>query len=323
MFIAVAISWTSAEERALSEGFPLDLNKCVLKCLLPTMTNTNRTKFFSRTLTLEASEERRQESIFSYLDWGIFSKASNTFQNAYLSMTFDSANYNLLSGQSRKIKDYSEALKQRVQFLYKQSWIGQYFDYTIQSYNDYDEGNDGDNDSVYNPNIVMFTLKNKILLKDVRFSIYMHIPEKTKKFFLPKQDWESLLGDWNKQNFIPVEILSLQKNGFITTPYPYAQSQIYKPPFFILLKSPPINQTNFLGFVNFTKSNTDACVLSLLNYDPDNDMFQSKFSLVISFVNTKMLLTNVLEFILVDSRKNVIEIEDNSQLFVCIEIVKN
>lgn len=204
-----------------------------------------------------------------------------------------------------------------MQTLYFQSWIGQYFNYKVQAD---DDNNQNDKDE----NIVVFKKLNGELITNNRFSIFMHIPENTQKYFLPDSEWKTKYKELSTMEFIPVDILSFEKNGFPTKPYPYSQSQIYVPPFFILFKSDHAIQPNYLEFNNFFHPNTDACILTMLNYNSENDMFNKIFSLGINlpYLNS-LALNNVLEFILVDSHKKRVDVANRSQLYISLKIVKN
>lgn len=160
------------------------------------------------------------------------------------------------------------------------------------------------------------------MVESKRFTIWAGIPEKTKQYFLPMSDWTTTYRDVHALPFIPVDFLSLVRNGFSTKPFPYSNSQIYVPPFFIIFKSNHSLTPNFLEFRHFYNPNLDRSVLAMLTYNADNDAFVSKFSLGVKlpYSNT-MTLSNVLEFIIVDSKYNLIEIEDMSQLYIALELI--
>jgi hypothetical protein len=201
-----------------------------------------------------------------------------------------------------------------VKRIYIQSWIGQYFNYAV----------DDDNTTEQTVDIIVFKNADGETLVSNRFTIYMHIPENTKKYFLPDYEWTTTFRYLNSLYFIPVDALSLIQNGFLTKPYPYSESQIYSAPFFILLKSYKGLQSNYLGFNENFKPNTDSCILAMLNYNVDSDTFYPKFSLGIWLSYSKSVLCdNILEFVLVDSNKKKVQIEDKSQLFVSLKIISS
>jgi len=182
------------------------------------------------------------------------------------------------------------------------------------------EKKNGDDDE----NLVLFkTSTTNQHLTDKRIKVHVHIPEKTKKYFLPDSEWKTTLKEIDEMLFFPVEKLSYESNAFYTKPYPYTESQLYQAPFFIIFKAGKLGHPNFLQFVDFLKPNSESCILSMLNYHTDDDVLYSKFSLGIQLKASDVLtLNNVLEFILVDSNKIPVNIENKSQLFISIKIME-
>jgi len=169
----------------------------------------------------------------------------------------------------------------------------------------------------------MYKKENNQPIQDFRFTIYQHIPDVTKKYFFPEAEWKTSLSAYNIMPYIPVRVLSLQENALYTKPYPYTESPMYQSPFFILFKSDKMCLPNYLGFVDFLKSNAKTCILSMLNYNTDSDMFYPKFSVGINLPeSSSLVLSSVLEFVLVDSHQKIVAIEDKSQLFISIKVCK-
>lgn len=172
--------------------------------------------------------------------------------------------------------------------------------------------------------LVLFKKNQNQIITDNRFSIFVHIPDGTKKYFLPDLEWKTTLHELNSQSFIPTEKLSQHQNAFYAKPYPYTESQMYQAPFFIILKSDKLGQPNFLKFVDFLKSNLESCILAMLHYHTDDDTFYPKFSLGVYLrASDALMLSNVLELIIVDSNNKIVNVEDNSQLFISIKLTKN
>jgi len=204
-----------------------------------------------------------------------------------------------------------------VRDIYSESWVNQYFNYDL-SLEGTIEGRDEDE------HLILFKTSTNQLLTDKRFSVFVHIPEKSKKYFLPEVEWKTSVSLRDLQNnvFIPVEKLSFRPNAFSTKPYPYTESQSYQSPFFIIFKSGNLGQCNFLKFVDFFKPNSESCILSMLHYDTDEGTFYPKCSLGVTLqASNTLLLSNVLEFIIVDSKKNIVDVEDNSQLYISIKLL--
>jgi len=212
-------------------------------------------------------------------------------------------------------------LKKRVENLYNQSWIKSYFNYSVAS----DTSNN--EEPGFGQNLIMYKLLNDKgnlrTIKDNRFTIYIHIPDKSKKYFLPEVEWKSGYDNLHQLERIAIEELSLIRNAFNTQPYPYSSSPSYVEPFFLTFRSDKSVQSNYFSFNSFYKNNTDLCILAMLQFNPDHDSFETKFStgIVLPYTSSK-ILNNILEFVLVDSKKQLIEIENQSQLFISITLTR-
>lgn len=206
-------------------------------------------------------------------------------------------------------EDYSEALEDRFQQIYKKSWIGQYFDYEVR---------------VNDDGIVYYF--NNATQEDVntyRFMIFISIPKNTRKYFFPDSYWDNFFQD-RVIPYILVDNLSDIKHGCITNGYPYSQTQFYTPPFFIIFKTQQSIKPNYLKFNNFLKQNSEHCVLAMLVYDSNKDQFVPQFSpgLTLPYSNT-LNLNNILEFQIIDSNSKPLAVSDFSQLFVSIKAIEN
>jgi len=75
--------------------------------------------------------------------------------------------------------------------------------------------------------------------------------------------------------------------------------------------------TNFLSFTDYIKPNTEATILSLLQYDEDRNRFLSEYNPeLILLYNTDLCLSEVLEFSMYDCKNQLIQVSDKSQLFI-------
>jgi hypothetical protein len=106
-----------------------------------------------------------------------------------------------------------------------------------------------------------------------------------------------------------------------TTGYLYSSSPYYKAPFFIILKTPHNLKSNFLSFEEFYLPNMEESVLCMLQFNDDIDRFTAVFSpnLILHLNNTELFHT-MLEFWIVDSSKNKVQVADLSQLYLSINI---
>jgi len=61
----------------------------------------------------------------------------------------------------------------------------------------------------------------------------------------------------------------------------------------------------------------------MLHYNPDSDTFYPRFSIGLFLSQSKnVLVSDTLEFILVDANKKLVEVENLSQLFISLKILK-
>lgn len=186
-----------------------------------------------------------------------------------------------------------------------------------------------------------------------RFSILMKMSKTTMKFFQPLSEWKSFLKENNDNNddhivdydndndkinneyendntnsndiynekFIPVHVLSNFKNSFLAQSFPYTESFSYHPPFFIIVKAQLPIASNYLDFESFLKPNTESSVLAMLNYNELEDSFEMKYSMDIFIpFTTSLQLSKVLEFVIVDTHGKIVNVENESQLFICLQM---
>ena len=190
--------------------------------------------------------------------------------------------------------------------MYENSFIGKYYNYEIRS----DHGVVGFYD----------TTTKEFVGDEDRFKILLNIPDESKLYFQPISWWQS------KYLTMPVWIntksLSFKSHGFQTNNAPGTKSLFYKPPFYLVFKTSSGTHPNLLIFNNVLKSNSEDCILALLNYDDDRNLFYAEYSPGITLPYSNYLsLNNILEFSLFDSKKNLVTVSDLSQLFILLIIL--
>ena len=156
-----------------------------------------------------------------------------------------------------------------------------------------------------------------------RFEILLKIPNNTKLYFQSSKWWDEkkVNNDLNWPEWIFSRTLSNVTHGFQTNNLPGTKQLLFESPFFITFKSNEPS-SNFLSFVDFQKPNTEDTILCMLIYDDEHDIFYPQFQpdLVLPYQNA-LSLDNVLEFKLIDSKKQMIKVNDKSQLFIVLSIL--
>jgi hypothetical protein len=234
--------------------------------------------------------------------FAMYNLSNTTFQTTPISMTLDSVEYNRFSkSQSDENIEYCEALESRIKSIYTSSWIYKYFSCRVIS----DDG------------VVMFIQsQKKDIFSSIRFKIYVYISESTKQFFFPLNEWQSICE--TSDCYVLTDLISNIQHGFRTMCFPSTKSVYYKPPYFIIFKSPSIPK-NYLTFKDFLKPNFDDTILAMIQYDEEKEKFVPYFTPTITLPFLKTLtLSKTLEFIIVDSNKKQVVINDFSQLFISI-----
>jgi hypothetical protein len=200
--------------------------------------------------------------------------------------------------------EFAKALENRIQFIYKESWIYKYYNYDIKCEN----------------GVVYFYEKlKKIIVDSYRFYIYVYIPKQCRSYFYPASEWNTLFS--SQSNYIETSLLSRVPHGFRTMSFPSTKSLFYSPPFFFMFnrKSQTSIDTNYMSFNSFYKPNLEDSILAMCTYNEDLDMFETHFTPNISIPSNSLILDNF-EFILQDSNRKQIKISDNSQLYITITV---
>lgn len=242
-----------------------------------------------------------------YADFGILNLESNGFQTTTLPMNFDSVDYNWFAGgQSVINEEYTNALESRVEQMYRDSWICQYFDYEPKC-------EDG---------IVFFYNKIKKQKVDTfRFNVNEYIPANSRPYFLPKSEW-AISSNEDGVVFCRTKLLSNEIHGFKVTPCYSTKSLFYTAPFFLVFRTSPSVKSNYLMFTNFLKPNSETTILAMLLYNETDDVFVPQFlpDIILPYLKN-LSLNNVLEFKLYDADLNQVQIADSSQLFVTLALM--
>lgn len=290
----VGIGWTDESRMFLASTTNLNLELCKIY--------------------LEFTVESDLQSLFPYFNtitdtyfatFGILNLINTNFQTRTISMTFDTVEFNRHSkSQSENNVEYAEALESRVFSIYSSSWINQYFNFKVSS----DNG------------IIFFSepsrKKEKEIADSFRFKIYLLIPEITKQYFSPLSEWRNICE--TSDCFVLTDLLSNIQHGFRTTSFPSTKSMYYDSPYFIVFRSSSMPK-NYLIFKDFLKPNFKDNILAMLKYDEEKDNFVPYFTptIILPFLKT-LTLNKTLEFIIIDSNKSQIQLNDFSQLFISI-----
>jgi len=186
--------------------------------------------------------------------------------------------------------------------LFRKSWVSKYFNVDVMA-------EDG----------VVFFYDNakKVRFECPRFVVALQIPDITKQFFKPNSFWDGL------NTWIRSDSLSEVEHGVPSNNARGTKTEIYTPPFFLYFKMPRVN-TNYLSFTDYVKPNTEASVLAMLQYDEDRNRFYSEYNPeLILLYNTDLCLSEVLEFTLCDSKNQIVQVSDNSQLFIELTLLSD
>jgi hypothetical protein len=110
-------------------------------------------------------------------------------------------------------------------------------------------------------------------------------------------------------------------HGFETNNAPGTKTLLFEPPFFFVFKTSNID-SNFLSFIDFQKSNSESTILAMINFDDERNVFHPEYSPELFLPYTDGLsLNTVLEFTLHDSKNNLVQVADKSQLFIVLTLL--
>ena len=306
------IGWQREKVRNFIQSPSFDINSCKKKLLITI--NVEELASFPRIVRItndideDDDDEEDEPEYHYYADFAVLSLPSGGFQTSTLTMDFDSVDYNWFAGgQSVTNEEYANALESRVEKIYRESWICQYFDFKPKCEED----------------IVFFYDKSKRLTVDTnRFQVYEYIPANSRPYFLPKSDWDTASDDEGNV-FCKTNFLSNVLHGFKAIPCYSTKSLFYTAPFFLVFRTSPSVNANYFIFNNFLKPNTETTILAMLMYNETDDVFVPQFLPEITLTYLKNLsLNNVLEFKLFDTNFQQVKIADSSQLFVNLALIE-
>jgi hypothetical protein len=294
-FALVGIGWSEESREFLASTTNLNLELCKIY--------------------LEFTVEGDLQDLYPYFNtktnsyfatFGIYNLSNTTFQTRNISMKFDTVDYNRHSkAQSENNLEYAEALESRVLSIYTSSWINQYFNYKVST----------DDDGV-----IFFSEPSKKKEKEIadsfRFKIYLFIPENTRQYFYPLSEWRTICK--TTDCVVRTDVISNIHHGFRTTSFPSTKSVYYNSPYFIIFRSSSMSK-NYLVFKDFLKPNFNDNILAMIQYDEEKDNFVPYFTptIILPFLKT-LTLNKTLEFIIIDSNKSQVQLDDLSQLFISI-----
>jgi hypothetical protein len=301
------ISWSLERIINFNQMKSFDLNDCKINMTITIDVQGNDS--FPRSVIIEDDDDDDDNNPLYdyYADFAVLNLGSNGFQTTTIPMKFDSVDYNwFAASQSTVNEEYANALESRVEKLYRESWICQYFDYEPKC----DDG------------IVFFYSKTKKQrTSSYRFFVNEYIPANSRPYFLPKSDW-NIVSDENQGAFCRTDFLSNVTHGFKVTPCYSTKSLYYTAPFYLAFRTSPSVNSNYLMFNNFLKPNLETTILAMLLYNESDDIFIPQFlpEIVLPYLKN-LSLNNVLEFKLYDSNSKLVQIDDSSQLFVTLSLM--
>ena len=173
--------------------------------------------------------------------------------------------------------------------------------------------------------VVFYSLSSKKYVENTaRFCVNVwFVDEQSQKYFFPSTIWQRIGPSIYQDHLVfHVESLSNTPHGMITKSYAYTKSPFYKAPFFLTFKTNHSIESNFLTFNNFLIPNSYGRILGMLTFDDDSDKFYPEFKsdIYLPYQNSYSL-NNVLEFLIYDADKKLVQFKDLSQLYICIEVL--
>ena len=165
--------------------------------------------------------------------------------------------------------------------------------------------------------VVFWDTVAKTQAESDRYDVFVNIPELSKPYFYSSADNP----ERPDEMYIDTTLLSTLPKGFKTKSYPATKSLFYTPPYFIKLKNPNVTTSNYLLYKSFLKPNFEDCILAMVSYHEDINGFVAEYApdIVIELKQLKHLNKN-LEFVFIDSNKEQLAVEDDSQLFFSLTI---
>jgi hypothetical protein len=159
------------------------------------------------------------------------------------------------------------------------------------------------------------SVKNRFVSE--RFKVYLDMPEITKLYFKPSTFWtDNIKSDW----FLS-QRLSTILHGIPSNSSPGTKTAIYDPPYLLFLKIHGVS-SNYLSFTDYKKPNSESTILSLLHYDEERNKLVDEYTpeMILPYQGD-LCLNEVLEFTLYDSKKQLVRVSDQSQLFILLTLL--
>ena len=237
----------------------------------------------------------------------LLTTSNNVYQRFTCPMDFSHVSYSwCVVGDNQQNDEFADALEGVVTDIYKKSWVAHYFNFEVKS----------------ESGIVFFynTSRNRVADTD-RFIVKLRINDKAKLYFNTSYWWTNFAGGDVWPKWIRARVLSNVTHGFQTANAPGSKSLLFYPPYFVVFKASGVSP-NFLSFTDFQKPNAEESVLSMIVYDEEHNILIPQFSpeLLLPY-NDTTVLSNVLEFKLLDSKKNIVQVSDKSQLFILLTML--
>jgi hypothetical protein len=150
-----------------------------------------------------------------------------------------------------------------------------------------------------------------------RFGVGLSVPDKSKIYFKPLSFWE----DMKDETWIISEYLGDVKHGVQTNSAPGTKAKLYSSPYFLVFKIQGV-ASNYLSFIDFKKPNAENTILSMLQYDDEKNALIDEYTpeLILPY-NSDLPLNEVLEFTLFDATNTLVQVADQSKIFIILTLL--
>jgi hypothetical protein len=149
-----------------------------------------------------------------------------------------------------------------------------------------------------------------------RFNVVLNIPESTKLYFEPLEFWKNMPEKWFTSDFLGDVTHGIQTNNA-----PGTKTVLFTPPYFFVIKIQAVT-SNYFSFTGFQKPNSEDTILCMMQYDEERNSLIAEHSpeFLLPY-NKELPLSEMLEFTLYDSKKQLVQVADESQLFIVLTLL--
>ena len=299
LFCLVGIGWTK-EQILKFQAEEIDLDSLII----PIQIICNVDDVY----TIKLTEDRTRTAWGFFLMMMTLPSFTNTkekWETFSCQMNFDNLNFSWITtpGNEKSNEEFNQAVETQVTSVYKKSYIYKYYNVDVRTTN----------------GIVHFYNLAKKTARTERYSVFLKIPDKSKLYFKSEDFWNTMFGsEWPE--WILAQQLSQFPNGTQSQNSPGSKF-VYTPPFYISFRSQGI-EGNYFSFNRFNSPNLEDSILAMLYYDTTTNTLIPFFDpfLMIPY-RDHITLTQDLEFKIWDSEKKVVQISDQSQLFIVLHLL--